>query len=243
MDESGKARDYLTPASILVAGILVSASILWGGGSSPREGGAPVALVGGAGVLPEGASGGSELTRAPTARDVVLGDPKAPVAFIEYGDYQCPFCGRVFTQVEPQLREEFIKTGEVKMVYRNFAFLGPESFAAAEAAECAKDQKQYWAYHDALFAVETVDNRENNGNLNRELFLKLAQDLNLDAAEFAECFDGKKYASLVQEDSQSARQVGVNSTPTVYINGELVRGALPYEQFKAIIERALQAGS
>src|SRR5438445_241821 len=84
-------------------------------------------------------------------RDVVLGDANAPVTFIEYGDYQCPFCGQFFTQVESKLRDSYAKTGRVKMVFRSFQFLGPESTAAAGAAECAKDQSKFWSYHDALY--------------------------------------------------------------------------------------------
>lgn len=114
-----------------------------------------------------------------SGRDVVLGEQNAPVTLIEYGDYQCPFCARYFMEVEPLLREEYIKTGKVKMVFRNYPFLGPESVSAAEAAECAKDQGQFWAFHDALYNAEHQDGREHNGNLNNDLFFKLAKDLKL----------------------------------------------------------------
>jgi protein-disulfide isomerase len=115
------------------------------------------------------------------ASDVILGDPNAPVTVIEYGDYQCPFCARFYTDIEPLIRDQYIKTGKVKMVFRNYPFLGPESTAAAEAAECAKDQGKYWEFHDALYSAEATDAQEHNGNLNRELFLSVAQDLKLNA--------------------------------------------------------------
>jgi protein-disulfide isomerase len=115
------------------------------------------------------------------ASDVILGDPNAPVTVIEYGDYQCPFCARFYTDIEPLIRDQYIKTGKVKMVFRNYPFLGPESTAAAEAVECAKDQGKYWEFHDALYAAEAIDGREHNNNLNRELFLTIAQDLKLNA--------------------------------------------------------------
>lgn len=120
-------------------------------------------------------------TKEISSRDVVLGDPKAPVTLIEYGDYQCPFCGRFFKDTEPLIRENYIKTGKVKMVFRNFQFLGSESVSAAEAAECAKDQGKFWAYHDALYTTELNDGKENNGNLTRELFIDLAKSTGLDA--------------------------------------------------------------
>jgi protein-disulfide isomerase len=115
------------------------------------------------------------------ARDVILGDPNAPVTFIEYGDYQCPFCARFFTDVEPLIRDQYVKTGKVKIIFRSYPFLGAESTAAAEAAECAKDQGKFWEYHDALYTAESQDGHENNGSMTRDLFLTLAQNLKLDA--------------------------------------------------------------
>jgi protein-disulfide isomerase len=110
-----------------------------------------------------------------TSRDVVLGDSNAPVTLIEYGDYQCQFCGVYFQQVEPVLRSQYIDTGKVKMVFRNFQFLSPESVAAAEAAECAKDQDAFWEYHDALYTALA-----RKTPFDREIFLEIAQDLELD---------------------------------------------------------------
>ena len=228
-----KKRDYLLPASILVAAILISGSIVYlvgsksGGGVGAKDSGELAAI--------------KETTELKTSdRDVILGDPKAPVTLIEYGDYQCPFCGRFFKQVEFPLRENYIKTGKVKMVFKNFQFLGSESIAAAEAAECAKDQKQFWAYHDALYETEIKDGRENNGNLNRDLFLKLADELKLDHSAFASCFDSEKYASQIEEDNNKAKALGVNSTPTTFVNSQKLVGALPYAQFKAAIDSILK---
>lgn len=232
----GKQGDYLLPVSILVAGLMISGSVIY--------------LVGGRDAS-QAVVGGGEATNKQLAvlntggvsqlsdRDVILGDPGAPVTFIEYGDYQCPFCGRFFRQVEVPLREEYIKPGKVRMVFRNFQFLGPESVAAAEAAECAKDQRQFWAYHDALYEVEIQDGRENNGNLNRDLFLKLAGDLGLDTGVFANCVDSGKYSEQISRDRDDAQAAGVNSTPTSLINGREVRGALPYSQIKSIIDGLL----
>lgn len=231
-ENSGK-RDYVLPASILIAALMISGSIVYLVGS--RSGGGPAAAPG----AREQGTAGAPVAIKTSDRDVILGDPKAPVTLIEYGDYQCPFCARFFTETESRLREEYIKTGKVKMVFRNFQFLGPESFAAGEAAECAKDQKQFWAFHDALYTAEHADGQENNGNLNRALFVSIASSLKLDAKSFAACIDGKKYASQVQKDSDGGRAVGVNSTPTSFVNGRLVAGALPFEQFKALIESAL----
>lgn len=118
---------------------------------------------------------------APTGDDVVLGQANAPVTVIEYGDYQCPFCARWFETIEPQLKSTYVDTGKVKFIFRNYPFLGAESEASAEAAECAKDQGAYWAYHNALYTAEAQDGHENNGNLNKDLFVSIASDLKLNA--------------------------------------------------------------
>lgn len=232
MENENKKNDFLLPASILIAGVLISGSIIYLVGSKSQTAGAPnnqLAQVGTQGKAPEISS-----------RDVILGDPKAPVSIIEYGDYQCPFCGKVWTEVEPPLRDEYIKTGKAKIVYRNFSFLGPESTAAALASECAKDQKQFWAYHDLIYKTETTDGQENNSNLNRDLFLKLAVDAKLDVKSFTSCFDSNKYADQIKKDNEEARLAGVNSTPTFFINDQKTSGALPYSEFKSAIDNILK---
>lgn len=236
MGNTPQRKDYFLPASILIAGILISGSIIYviGRNQTGNTGGRP----------PDDQSAAlnpKAETVEVSKRDVVLGDSDAPVSFIEYGDFQCPFCGRLHETVSPFLRKEYIETGKVKMVYRNFAFLGPESFDAAEAAECAKDQGRFWAFHDVLFETEIADGREHNGNLNRDLFIQLAEEAGMNTQEFTKCYDSEKYADQVKKDSSAARQAGVNSTPTTFINGQLVRGALPYESFKTIIDQALEA--
>jgi len=226
-------RDYLLPASILVAAILISGSIVYLVGSR-SDGGVRGEDSGQLAAIKETAP------LKTSDRDVILGDLEAPVTLIEFGDYQCPFCGRFFEQVELPLRENYIKSGKVKMVFRNFSFLGPESTDAAEAAECAKDQKQFWAYHDLIYQIEIKDGRENNGNLDRDLFLKLADELKLDHSAFASCFDSKKYAGQVEKDNDNARVLGVNSTPTTFVNSQKIVGALPYAQFQAAIDSILK---
>lgn len=236
--ETKSGQNYFLPASIIIAGVIISASIIYAVGekNAPRREGTSGANNA---DQPAALSPGAAKPLEISSRDVILGDPKAPVTIIEYGDYQCPFCGKFFTQVEGLLRENYIKTGKAKMVFRNFQFLGPESTASAVAAECAKDQSKFWAYHDALYNAEVQDGQEGNGNLNRDLFLKLAKDLSLDTAAFTNCLDGPKYESQIKRDTSAAQAVGVNSTPTSFINGEELRGALPYDQFKAVIDKFL----
>jgi protein-disulfide isomerase len=221
-------KNYLLPASIIVAAILISGSIIYLVGSSKNGG---------------ETAGGSETLKKETSQDVILGDPKAPVTVISYADYQCPFCHRFFSTTEQAVRENYVKAGKVKIVSRNFQFLGAESELAAQAAECAKEQGKFWIYHDSIYNAEIKDNKENNGNLNRDLFLQLAKDGGLDTGKFTSCYDSGKYADSIRQQTQDAASLGINSTPTIFVNGQIVKGALPYDQFQVIIENALKTAS
>lgn len=218
------------PVSILVAGVLIAGSVLYSTGlkNQPVQNDKLAAIS---------EAAGQELDL--TKDDVVLGELTAPVTLVEYSDFQCPFCGRFFSQSEPQIREDYVKAGKVKFVYRHFAFLGPESAAAANAAECAKDEGKFWLYHDEIFKEEILDGQEYNGNLNRTTFLKLADKIGLNKNDFASCLDSNKYAKKVENDYNVAQQAGVQATPTVFVNGRKLEGALPYNQFKAAIEQEL----
>jgi len=119
-----------------------------------------------------------------TSRDVIMGDPNAPVTVIEYGDYQCPFCERFYAQVQSVIEQQYVQTGKVKFVFRNFPFLGQESIDAGAAVECAKELGKFWEYHGALYASKTEDAQkygggENDGFLNRDMFLNLGQKVGL----------------------------------------------------------------
>ncbi len=223
-------QNILLPASILIAAVLISGSVLYTSGS-PQTG-----SPNGQDLGPPVVSGeGLELNEG----DVILGDPNAPVTLIEYSDFQCPFCGRFYSQTEPLIKENYIQTGKVKFVYRHFAFLGPESRAAANAVECAKDQGSFWDFHNEIFDAEIRDGQEHNGNLDRALFLSIAQKLGLDTAEYTSCLDTNKYNDKVESDYNVAQQLGVAATPTIFVNDKMIEGALPFENFKLIIEQEL----
>lgn len=237
--------DYFLPISILLAGIMVSGSIVYlvgsrNSGGAPGAGNAGANLGANAGVNPPPSAAVGDVMKV-GGRDVIMGNAKAPVTFIEYGDYQCPFCGRFFTQSEQQIRDNYVKAGKVRMIFRGFQFLGPESTAAAEAAECAKDQGKFWEYHDALYSTEVADGHENSGNLTRDLFIKLAGNAGFNTGSFSACIDSHKYASQIEKDNADAQAVGVNSTPTIFVNGVKLQGALPYAQFAATIDAALKS--
>ncbi len=122
--------------------------------------------------------------------------------------------------------------------YWHFAFLGQESFWAAEASECAGKQSEadFWRYHDYLFEQQAG---ENQGAYDLANLKKFAADLGLDTQAFDECLDSGEFTSLVQSQSQTARSFGVQSTPTIVINGLPVIGAQPFEAFQQVIEAEL----
>ena len=166
-----------------------------------------------------------------------MGDPNAPITIIEFADFQCPYCGRFFAETKPQIDEQYMQSGKVRFAYFNFAFLGPESNWAAEAAECAADQNKFWEYHDKLYDSQSG---ENQGAFNKDNLKKFAEELGLDTSAFNECLDSGKYTQLIQEESSMASSIGVRSTPTFLINGQAVVGAQPFEIFEQAIDSLLK---
>jgi protein-disulfide isomerase len=132
----------------------------------------------------------------------------------------------------------YIETGKVKVVYHNFAFIGPESEWAAQAAECANDQGKYWDYNYYLFDHQTG---ENVGAFSRDNLKRFATELKLDRGAFDACFDGGKYVELVQKETADARTRGIQATPSFYINGRFYEGLLPEGQLTALINSILPA--
>ena len=164
--------------------------------------------------------------------DPVKGSNEAPVTMIEFSDYECFFCARYSLQIFPQIDENYIQTGKVKLIFRDYP-LGFHQYAkkAAEASECADEQGKYWEYHDLLF--------ENQEALDTESLKQYAVDLGLDATIFNECLDSGKMAQEVEKDFQDGVSYGIKGTPTFFINEIKVVGAQPYEVFQQIIEQEL----
>jgi protein-disulfide isomerase len=192
--------------------------------------------IGGGYLLWGLSSGGSannsgQNTFNPVGDDPALGPEDAPVTIVEFSDFQCPYCQVWYEQVFTQLMADY--PDQIRFVYRDFPLIQihPGAQPAAEAAECANDQDKYWDFHDAIFSGQY--------EFSRDGFLKIAADLGLNTTTFASCIDSGKYADEVLGDLQDGINMGVQSTPTFYINGFKVEGALPYESFKSIIDQIL----
>lgn len=221
----------MVPASIVVAGLLIAGAIMYVSG--PRNVPSPAAQQGNA--------------QAPTAdptqalkiksSDFVQGNPGAKVTIVEYADFQCPFCGRFYTDSEQKIIDNYVKTGKAVFVWRDFAFLGEESTKSAEAARCAGEQGKFWDFHDYLY---THQNGENQGGFADAKLKGFAGILKLDTAAFSKCLDLGKYKQAVDDATAEGRSIGVNGTPATFVNGVLVSGAQPYTVFQGKIEEALK---
>lgn len=170
--------------------------------------------------------------------DPFLGSLDAPVTIIEFSDFQCPFCNRFFQNTFPELKKNYIDTGKVRYVYRDFPISSIHPFAeeAAEAANCAGEQGRFWEYHDMLFENQVI---WASGNSTVE-FKRYASNLSLNEEQFNLCLESERYADEVSKDLQDGLKVGVNGTPTLFVNGFKVVGAQPYEVFKGVIDSELE---
>lgn len=164
------------------------------------------------------------------------GNPDAKITVYEFADYQCPYCKRNYDVVGPELRKLYVDSGKSNIVFKHFTFLGQESVWAAQAAECAADQGQFWAYHDLLFNKQ---NGENVGTFTKENLIKYAQELKLDATKFDPCLTNDETLERVNADTLEGRNAGVSGTPTFFINGKPLVGAQPIEAFKQVLDPLL----
>lgn len=172
----------------------------------------------------------------PTENAFAIGSPDAPVTIVEYTDYQCPFCSRHFTETYPQLLQQYVDTGIVRYVFKDFPLISihPQAEMAAEAARCAGEQNAFLEMHDALFANQS----EWNGRANAAaLFAEYAVEIGLEPTPFNECLESRRHRDAVQADLNEGIALGVRGTPTFFINGYYLSGAQPMGQFVQAIEQ------
>ena len=178
--------------------------------------------------------------------DPVKGNPDAPVTIVEFSDFQCPFCKRFFDQTLPLLEQDYIDTGKVKLVYRDFPIekIHPNAVAAHLAAECADDQGSFWEYHDVLFGKQ---GQWANLGLQDALvkFQQFSLDLGLDSEKFDDCFLTLAFLDEIKQDYFDAVGYGADGTPTFFIGNDqngfvVVKGAIAYPIMKDLIDYYLE---
>ena len=167
------------------------------------------------------------------ARDHIQGSADAPVTLVEYGDFQCPYCGRAYQIVK---RVQARMGDRLRFVFRNFPISTSHPYAeqAAEAAEAGAAQARFWEMHDRLF--------ENQKRLRNEDLHRYAEELGLDVERFGQELAGHIYAERVHEDFLGGVRSGVNGTPTFYINGARYDGSYEADELVAALEQAAREG-
>ena len=162
----------------------------------------------------------------------ILGNPDATITILEWGDYQCTFCYKFHQNTLDTIYEDFIKTGKVKLVFKDFPLNGPDSVLAAQAAYCAEDQEKYWVYHNELYKNWAG---EKTGWITRESLHKFATTINLDLNEFNTCLDEGKYQDKVKELHEFGKEIGIDATPSFLVFNDQkiikIRGNQPLEVF------------
>ena len=189
-----------------------------------------------------GAAQAPAIVKVNTGRSPSIGKTDAPVTIVEFSDYQCPFCQRFASSTLPELRRDYVDTGKVRYVFRDYPLdkIHPDARKAAEAAHCAGEQGKYWEMHDALF--------KNSRALKIDGLKAQARAQGLNEGEFDACLDQGKYAEVVSENFAAGRGAGVTGTPSFFIGkttadgtieGVNLRGALPTANYRRVIDELL----
>lgn len=192
----------------------------------------------------------STSTRAVTESDrpfLTIGKADAPVSITEFGDYKCPSCASFHQGAEQQITSEYINTGKVKIVFRTYPYLGPDSGRAARSAYCANDQKIFSAYHAAVFDFmwntyykDKKYEAEIQNILTDDTLTDLAKSAGAEEAAFKSCIAGDKFNKFIDEDLAAAADSEVQGTPTFLIGNQKIVGPQPYNVFKSLIELQLR---
>ena len=178
--------------------------------------------------------------------DPMKGDPSAPITIIEFSDFQCPFCARFHDNTLPQLEQNYISTGKVNFVYRDFPIqnIHPNAVPAALVSECADDQNKFWKMHDKIFETQNVwQDLEPNQAVG--MFRQFALDVGLDMEKFDACVSSGEHLQEINNDLNDGRTYGVTGTPGFFVGNDKlgftkITGAQPFSSFQGIIEKQLE---
>ncbi len=171
-----------------------------------------------------------------------LGDEGAPVTLIEFGDYQCAFCHRHFERTEPTIVSKYVETGKVRMLFKDFVVIGPDSVTAARAAHCGGDQGLFWEFHDAIYHAYSG---ERTGWASLEGMRTIAAGVDgLDESAWGACMAAGTHTDVINASRADAQALGLNGTPAFYVIGAdgdvyLMRGAKALSEFEGVLDRAI----
>lgn len=167
----------------------------------------------------------------------ILGNPSAPITILEWGDYQCTFCYRFHQSSLNIILEEYIDSGKINLVFKDFPLNGPDSILGAEATYCAGDQGKYWAFHNELYSNWAG---ERTGWINYDSLNQFAKSVNLELDKFKFCLDVHKYKHKVLELEKFGKEIGIDATPTFLIFNDKkiikITGNQPIDAFRQAID-------
>lgn len=171
----------------------------------------------------------------PDAAAPTLGSVNAKVVMTVFSDFECGYC-KVFAQtILPRLKDDYVKTGKLRIVFRDLPLeMHEKAFGAAEAAACANEQGQFWQMHDYLFG--------NQQSLNERAFRKWANASRMDTSRYGMCLQRHTYHQAIETDMQAAQAVGIQGTPAIVVNNKMTMGIRPYEYFARAIDKELATG-
>jgi protein-disulfide isomerase len=172
----------------------------------------------------------------------ILGSKDAPITMIEFGDYQCFYCNKFYHDVEPGIVKNYINTGKVRMIFKDFTIIGQDSVNAAHASHCAQEKGKFWEYHDMLYNNWSG---ENTGWASSENLRNFAKKVGLDENQFSQCMSQSKYIATVQGSYSNAKDLGLTGTPDFFIispDNSVIKvvGAQPFEVFDNIFKSKLK---
>ncbi len=167
----------------------------------------------------------------------ILGNPSAPITILEWGDYQCTLCYRFHQSNLNIILEEYIDSGKINLVFKDFPLNGPDSILGAEATYCAGDQGKYWAFHNELYSNWAG---ERTGWINYDSLNQFAKSVNLELDKFKFCLDVHKYKHKVLELEKFGKEIGIDATPTFLIFNDKkiikITGNQPIDAFRQAID-------
>jgi len=172
----------------------------------------------------------------------ILGDDNAPITLVEFGDYQCHYCNVFFQTIEDDIIKNYVKTGKVKMIFKDYNIIGEDSVKASQGAHCANDQGLFWEYHDILYSNWTG---ENNGWASSENLTIFAQQIGLNMNKWSECMNKGSHSQIILKSNDDARTLELTGTPAFFVinsEGKVSKlfGAQPFEVFKKIFDNELE---
>jgi protein-disulfide isomerase len=172
----------------------------------------------------------------------VLGNPNSSITLVEFGDYQCHYCHVFFESIEGKIMKNYIETGKVKMIFKDYNIIGKDSVKASQGAHCANDQELFWEYHDILYSNWTG---ENNGWASGANLANYAQDIGLEMNQWTDCMSQQKHSKTILDSNEDAKKLQLTGTPAFFVissDGQVSKlfGAQPFEVFQRVFDEKLE---